>query len=128
MPYTTITLVTTATGTAAGPSGIANLNWTGGRVTTLSALTTASSGDFTIQYTLDDVQRVQSSLVYWANFSTDSFTNLPTSAVAGIHYSASSFNTDGVLAFIPGPVGAVRLNSTSLFGPVTLKVMQGEGG
>ena len=127
MTYATVTLVTT-TSTNPGASPVVNLNWIGGKPTTLTALTTASSGDFTIQYTLDDVQRVGgSSLAYWSNLSTDPYTTLPTSAVTGIHYSASSYNTDGVLAFLPGPVAAVRLNSTSLLGTLTLKVIQGEG-
>src|SRR6266576_3570075 len=125
MTFTTVTIVSTQSAFNIGASPVANLNWIGGKPTTLSALTTASSGDFTIQYTLDDPQRLGgSSLAAWSNLSTDPYTTLPSSAVAGIHYTASSFGSDGVLAFLPGPVGAVRLNSTSLLGTVTLKVIQ----
>ena len=127
MTYATLTITSTQSALNIGASPAANLNWIGGKVTTLSALTTASSGDFTIQYTLDDLQRVGgSSLATWSNLSTDPYTTLPSSAVAGIHYTASNYVSDGVLFFLPGPVGAVRLNSTSLLGTVTLKVMQGE--
>jgi hypothetical protein len=128
MTFISLTITSTQSALNVGPSAIANLNWIGGKPTTLSALTTASSGDFTIQYTLDDPQRLGgSSLAFWSNLSTDPYTTLPSSAVAGIHYTASNFNSDGVLAFLPGPMGAVRLNSTSLLGTVTLKVVQGEG-
>ncbi len=128
MTFTTVTIVSTQSALAIGPSAIANLNYIGGKAVGISALTTASSGDFTIQYTFDDPTKVGgSSLATWSNLSTDPYTQLPSSAVTGIHYSASSFNTDGVLAFLPSPPAALRLNSSSLNGTVTLKVIQGDG-
>lgn len=129
MTYATVTL-TTANSTTPNGSTAVNLNWIGGKVTSFSAsVSSTASADFTIQYTFDDLQRIGgSSLALWANLSTDPFTQLPSSGMSGIHYTASAVaGTDGVLGFLPGPVAAMRLNSTALgAGTLTLKIIQGE--
>ncbi len=111
---------------SAGTTTASNLNWVAGKPISVSATigTSTSSGDFIVQVTWDDLQRSSNPL--WQGLSSEAFT-APGSAPA-LHYSASNIFPDGVRIFIPGPVGGIRLNSTSLTGTLTLRCQQGEGG
>jgi hypothetical protein len=121
MPYATVTLTSASTNT----SPVANLNWIGGKPTTATVLATSvSSGAFTLQYTLDDLQRVPSTLVAWFGVS---------SAIGqiGTIFSASGAYPDGVTYTFPGPIAGLRLFSSAANnvnnGPISLMVLQGEG-
>jgi hypothetical protein len=46
---------------------------------------------------------------------------------AGAVYSASSIFPDGVYIPLPGPIAAVRMNSSALTNGFTMRVLQGEG-
>ncbi len=111
---------------SAGTTIASNLSWVGGKNTSVAVTigSSASSGDFIVQMTLDDLQRSSSPL--WIGLSSESLF-APGSAPA-LHYAASAIFPDGVRIFIPGPVGGIRLNSTSLTGTLTLRCQQGEGG
>jgi hypothetical protein len=76
MPYFTTTFTTGANSTTPGASPAANLNWLGGKPTTISLTFTSSTAnnDVTIQYSLDDVQRVTSTGVVWASLSSGGIT------------------------------------------------------
>jgi hypothetical protein len=128
MVYFTTQFSTTAiTGSGAnstdpGASAIANLNWIGGKPTTvaLSFSSSTTNCDITIQYTLDDIQRVASTTVIWASVASSSGT------VA--HFGSTTFFDPGVSLTFLNPIAAVRMNSTTLSsGIVYLKVLQGEG-
>lgn len=125
MPYQTITLSTAASSTP-GASAAAALNWIGGKPITVSILPASgggSSGAFTIQYTLDDIMRVPSSVVVWSGVSSAPALGLP-----GVTWNASAVAVDGVFLSFLSPIAAVRLNSSNLTGgPLLLKVLQGEG-
>ena len=125
MPYQSVTL------SSVGNSDACALNWSGGRPTSVQVITSSSvgTGDFTVQYTLDDIMRVSSSLVYWSGLSSASYLTAPTTGATGIHFTSSTVWPDGVFVSLLSPVGAVRLGSTALSSnTLTLKVMQGDGG
>ncbi len=131
MPYATITL-TTAASSIPGTSAAANLNWRGGKPTTVSVISTntGSSIFFNVQYTLDDLQVVGgTSLAYWSNLSSAyNDTGVVTSSGSTFASSTITSGSDGVIFSFLSPVGAVRLNSTCMTGgPLYMKVMQGEG-
>ena len=115
-----------------GASTVANLNWMGGKAVTIAvypSTAAAMSGDFTIQYTLDDVMRTASSQVLWAAISSNPFNQVDTTPSAGFHWTSSALPVpDGLVITWPNPICAVRLYSTALSsGTLTLKVVQGEG-
>lgn len=123
MPNQTITL---SSANVPGVSGAAALDWRGGKPATVSVFTSTtgtSSGNFSLQYTLDNIQALGgSSLAFWQGVS---------SAIgqAATTFNASTFGVDGVQFAFLNPVAAVRMNSTALSsGPWTMKVLQGEGG
>lgn len=127
MTYSTVTL------SSVGSSPAANLNWIGGKVTTAIAYSNAntSSGDFIVQITMDDLQR--SSSPQWFGLSSNTYAQ---ESLPVIHYSASSVFPSGSSAAnecvympIPGPVAAIRLNSSSVASgtTITMKVIQGDG-
>lgn len=123
MPYTTVSLTSQSTTTS---TPIA-LSWMSGRPTTVSVIATSlSTGAFTIQYTLDDIQRVSSGSVVWQSASSGIGPTFPSNAlVAGTVFNASNAYPDGVTYTFLGPIGALRLGSTTPT-PLTMKVMQGE--
>lgn len=125
MTYATVTL------SSVGTSPAVNLNWIGGKPTTAVVFSSASgsaSGDFFVQFTLDDSQR--SSSPTWFGFSSNSY-NIETGAAA--HYNSSALfpgSSQGECLYvpIPGPVAGIRINSTGLAsGSIIMKVVQGEG-
>jgi hypothetical protein len=120
MPIQTITL----SSANLGASGAAALNWRSAEamsVSVFASTTGTSSGTWSLQYTLDDLMLVGgSSLAYWQGVS--SATGQPATVFG-------TSNPDGVYFQFVAPVAAVRMNSTSLSsGPLTMKVLQGEGG
>lgn len=121
MPNQTITL---SSANVPGQSAPALLNWRGGKPINvwITPLTSTSSGNFSLQYSFDDPQLLGgSSLALWANVS---------SAIGqpGQFFNSSTCGTDGVQFQFLSPVAAVRINSTSMSsGPLTMKILQGEG-
>ena len=124
MPFASVALTSQSTTTSAA----VNLNWIGGKPTTVSVLATSiSTGAFTIQYTLDDIQRTTAASVAWQIASSGIGTTFPSTAVVGTIFVASNAYPDGVTYVFSGPIGAVRLGS-SVPTPLTMRVIQGEGG
>lgn len=126
-------IFTTSLSSAAvpGPSTACNLNWLGGKPTTVVVFSTTggSSTFFNIQYTLDDLQRTPSSLVFWQNLSSAySDTSLVTSSGSTFASTTVADMTNGITLSLLSPFAAVRLNSSAMTsGPLILKVIQGEG-
>ena len=141
MPYTTVTL---SSANVSGPSSPIALNWRGGGSVLWSVTTNSSvgTGDFTVQYTLDDIQLTTNSSVYpyagsatygssvntvWTALSSNPFTS-PT-AGSGIHYTSSTIFPDGIVGTFLAPPAAIRLFSTACSSnTLYLKVLQKDGG
>lgn len=112
MPTTTLSSV--------GVSNPVNLNWRGSKpVTALVTLgSTTMTADFTIQYTLDDLQL--SSSPVWISLGS----SIGSSAT---HFSSANADA-GVTAGFVYPIAGLRLSSTALSSSsLTLKALQGEG-
>lgn len=130
MPYFSYSISTGSTFIPGNSSVVANLNWIGGKPTSISLTFVSSSvtNDVTVQYTLDDVQRVASSLVVW-QFLSSAINNNSTTA---FHLASTTWSDVGFLAQFLTPIAAVRLGCTTFastggLGSATLKVIQGEG-
>lgn len=120
---------TTITLSSVGTSTPANLNWRGGKPTTVTVNTsnTGSSVFFNVQYTLDDVQLTTPAAVTWQNLSS-AYSDTNVVFGAGSTFASSNIVPDGLLFSLLSPFGAIRLNSTAITnGPLIMKVMQGEG-
>jgi hypothetical protein len=121
MPIATVTL---SSANIPGQSAAVNLSYRIGSpisVAVYTSTTGASTGVFTIQYTLDDTQLVGgSSLAVWANLSS-------AVGVAAVAFNSSTAGTDGAFYSLLSPVAALRVSSTaSSSGGFTMKVIQGE--
>jgi hypothetical protein len=122
MPISTITLTSASTTTSAA----VQLNWTGARPTTVAVTMPSTTGslDFTLQYTLTDIERsgIGSSQAAWFNFGSSGL---------GTHYSTANLDVGGAgptFTFL-GPIAGVRLQSTNISsGPLTAFILQGDGG
>jgi hypothetical protein len=142
MPITSVSLSTSA---VPGPSPVAVLNWRGGRPVLFQVTTNSSvaTGDFTVQYTLDDVMLTGYSTIYppvgsptlastisvWAAISSTPYTTLSTTGSIGVHFTSSTIFPDGLSGTLLGSPAALRLYSTaSSSNTLTLKVVQGDGG
>lgn len=146
MPQTSVTIASASAAVAASSPVV--LNWRGGRpvlwqVTVSSSLAT---GDFTVQYTLDDVQLTTYSTVYppvgsptvapsvgaWTAVSSGfSPTSISGSSTANTpqHFTSSTIFPDGICGTFFAPPCALRLYSTNTSsGVLILKVVQGDGG
>lgn len=127
MTYATVTQ-TTAVSTSPGASTVVGLNWIGGKPTTVGLSWNSSSVLCVsqIQYSLDDMQRVASSLMVWNSIQSTAASSTPQ-----FYGSTTSFDVGVVVSFL-NPIAAVRLFSTSITAAgsqsVTMKVLQGEGG
>jgi hypothetical protein len=130
VPYFT-TSFTTANSTVPGNSPAANLNWIGGKPTTISLSFAGSStvtNDATIQFTLDDIERVGgSSLATWQYLSSGVTNN----ATTPYHFASTTWFDTGFTAQVLSPLAAVRLGASALsstggLGTITLKIIQGE--
>ena len=114
-------LVTMST---AGVSRGVNIDWMGYAATT-AAVTVSASGsasDFTLQYTLDDLQL--SSSPVWFGYSSA----IGSSAQ---HFTNTIFDSGGLAVTFPYPIAGLRLGSTTLSSAaqsISLRVLQGTGG
>lgn len=141
MPNTTVSLSTSA---VPGPSTPIALNWRSGRPV-MWQLTTNSSvaiSDFTLQYSLDDLQLTTNSSIYppagsatfastntwWVGISSTPYLTQTTSA-APWHFTSSTLWPDGVSGVFLAPPAALRLfSSASSSNTIYLKVLQADGG
>lgn len=106
-------------------------NWIGGSpiLTAVSFGSTTMTTDFTLQYTLQDLQT--SSNPFWFTISSLTFplniTTFTTAAAGtGFHFS-SAYADNGVQIQFANPVGAVRLNSTAISSSfLRFQLLQGE--
>lgn len=120
MPYATVTL------SSLGTSTPVNLNWRGGKPTTVNVCPSSLGvGDFYVQYALDDLQLTAAAVVSWFGISSNTFA---IDSAGASHFTSTAVYPDGVYIPLAGPVTAVRINSTGLSaGVLTMKVVQGEG-
>jgi hypothetical protein len=123
MPMQSITL---SSASVPGVSGAAMMNWRCGKPATVTisiSTTGTSSAAVLLEFTMDDLMLVGgSSNAFWMGVSS-------VAGQAQTTFNASNFGAGGVQVAFPTPVAAVRMNSTALSsGPLTMKVMQGEGG
>lgn len=124
MAYWTVSLTSQSTTTSAP----VNLNWIGGKPTTVSVIATSlSTGAFTIQYTLDDLQRTTAASVAWQVAAASFGATFPSTATAGTVFVASNAYPDGVTYTFLGPIAGLRLGSSTPT-QLTMRVLQGEGG
>lgn len=124
MAYATVSLTSQSTTT----STPVNLNWMGGKATIVSVISTSLAvGAFTIQYTLDDLQKVSSGSVAWQIASSGIGTTFPSTSLAGTVFVASHAYPDGLSYTFLGPIAAVRLGSSTPT-QLSMRVIQGEGG
>jgi hypothetical protein len=122
MPIATISLTSASTTTSAAVA----LNWTGGRPVSVATTMPSTTGsvDFTLQFTLQDIQRsgIGSSQAVWFNFGSSGL---------GTHYSTANLDVGGAgptFTFL-GPIAGVRLQSTNISsGPLTAFILEGDGG
>lgn len=120
MPQATVILTSAS---ATGISAAVNINWRGGKPINVwvagSSVTTAT---FQLQYTLDDPQLIGgTSVALWAGVS---------SAIGqpAQNFVAATPGLDGTQFQFLSPIGAFRIVSTNISsGPLTMKVLQGEG-
>jgi len=110
---------------SAGVSRACNIDWMANLATT-AAFTVSASGsatDFTLQYTLDDLQR--SSSPVWFSVSS-----APGSSAQ--HFSnTTTFDNGGIVVPFSYPIAGLRLSSTTLSSAaqsITLRILQGAGG
>ena len=140
MPITSVSLSTSA---VPGPSPTVTCNWRGGKPV-FCQVTISSSvavGDFTLQYTLDDIQLTTYSTIYpptgsptvapsvavWAAVSSTPYTTISTTGSVGVHFTSSTIFPDGFAYTFIAPPTALRLFSTSMSsGILTLKAVQGD--
>ena len=144
MAYNTVTL-STVLSSIAGPSAPIVLNWRGGRPATwrVTVSSSVAVGDWTLQWTTDDIQLTTNSSIYpptgsvsalpssvavWSALSSTPYLTLPTTGSIGFHWGSSNIFPDGVSGVFLAPPAALRLFSTSLSSHVlTLAVIQGDG-
>lgn len=121
MPYQTVTLSSAGIPGASTPASLAWRN--GGPATAVIYVSTTgtSTGVFTLQYTMDDVNLVGgSSLALWSGVSSGI-------GLAGTVFQTSSITTDGVFYSFLSPVAALRISSTAnSSGGFIMKVIQGD--
>lgn len=142
MPNISVSLSTSA---VPGPTSPVALNYGGGRPVVWRVTTNSSValGDFTVQYTLNDIQQTTNSSIYpptgsptlgtstviWSAISSSPFTTVPTSGAIGVHFTSSLIWPDGVTGYFPAAPAALRLYSSAGSSNIlTLTVIQGDGG
>lgn len=140
MPNTSVNL---STASIPGPSTPIAINWRGGRPVFWSVTTNSSvaTGDFTLQFTSDDIQltantsiyppvgspTLGTSVAYWTALS--SANNNVVSVGSGIHFTSSTIWPDGIYGTFPAPPAALRIfSSAGSSNILTLTVLQGDGG
>src|SRR5882672_5610693 len=113
-------MATSVTLSSVGVSGPVNLNWRGSKP--VSALVTLGSttmtADFTVQFTLDDLQLFTSPTWIGIGSSTGS---------SATHFSSANADAPVVLGFLY-PIAGLRISSTAISSSsLTLKALQGAG-
>lgn len=139
------TSVSLSTSAVPGPSTPIALDWGSGTpvIWRVTASSSVAVGDFTVQYTLNDIQTTPvssiypptgavtavTSVAYWTAVSSGAFTTVPTSGAIGIHFTSSTIFPDGVTGYFPVSPAALRLySSASSSNALILTVIQGIGG
>jgi hypothetical protein len=110
----------TTTLSSAGVSNPVNLDWRGSKpVTALVTLgSTTMTVDFTVQYTLDDLQLTTTQTWVSLGSSTGS---------SATHYSSANADAAVTVGFLY-PIAGLRLSSTAISSSsLTLKALQGAG-
>lgn len=113
-------MATSVTLSSVGTSGPINLDWRGSKpVTAVVTLgSTTMTTDFTIQYTLDDLQLTTSQTWINAGSSTGS---------SATHFSSANADAAITMGFAY-PIAALRISSTAISSSsLTLKAIQGAG-
>lgn len=142
MSVTSVSILGASTAVAASAPVV--INWRGGKPVFWQVVVSSSlaTGDFTVQYTLDDLQLTTYVSTYpptgsptaatanvWAAVSSNPYTTIPSTGGPGIHFASSSIFPDGVYGTFLAPPCALRLYSTATSsGILTLRVVQGDGG
>jgi hypothetical protein len=111
MPTTTLSSV--------GVSNPINLDWRGSKPITCTVTlgSTTMTADFTVQFTIDDLQL--SSSPVWLNLGSST-------GSSATHFSSA--NADGVVFGFWYPIAGLRLSSTAISASsITLKALQGAG-
>lgn len=142
MPIASVTIASASAAVAAS-TPIA-LNWRGGRPVfwQVTISSSVALGDFTVQYSLDDLQLTTYSTAYpptgsptvaptnvWAAVSSYPYTTAGSSGMVGTHFTSSTIFPDGISGIFVSPPCAIRLYSTGTSsGVLTLKIVQGDGG
>jgi hypothetical protein len=110
----------TVTLSSVGTSTPLNLDWRGSKpVTAIVTLgSTTMTADFTLQYTLDDLQLTTTQTWVAVGSSTGS---------SATHFSSANADAGVTVGFLY-PIAGLRLSSTALSSSsLTLKVLQGVG-
>ena len=113
-------MATSVTLSSVGTSGPINLDWRGSKpVTAVVTLgSTTMTTDFTVQYTLDDLQLTTSQTWINAGSSTGS---------SATHFSSANADAAITMGFAY-PIAALRIASTAISSStLTLKAIQGVG-
>lgn len=104
------------------------VNWRGGSPILVGVTlgSTTMTTDFTVQYTLNDLQLDASPFWFTVSSLTYPVGTSFSTAVTGFHFS-SAYSDIGVALNFQTPVGAVRLNSTAISSSfLRFQVLQGE--
>lgn len=113
-------MATTVSLSSVGVSAAINLDWRGSKpVTAVVTLgSTTMTTDFTIQYTLDDLQLTATQTWISAGSST---------GAAATHFSSANADAAVTMGFAY-PIAALRLSSTAISASsLTMKAIQGAG-
>lgn len=113
----------TVTLSSVGVSPPVACNWLGGSPISVGVTASASTmtASFNVQFTLDDLQL--SSSPKWMGLSSAFGSSATTFSASAVNFADNGFYTT-----FQGPIGAVRLNASTISsGTLTLKVNQGEG-
>jgi len=113
-------MATSVTLSSVGTSGPINIDWMGGKpVTAIATLgSTTMTADFTIQYTLDDIQRT----------TTQTWFGLSSAIGSSVTHFSSANGDAGVTITFLNPVAALRISSTAISSSsITLRTLQGIG-
>lgn len=113
-------MATIVTLSSVGVSSPINCDWRGTKpITALATLgSTSMSADFTIQYTLDDLQL--SSAQTWINAGSST-------GSSATHFSSANADAAVTMGFAY-PIAGLRISSTAISSSsITLKMLQGNG-
>lgn len=109
------------TASSVGVSRAVNIDWRTEQAVSFAVTTgsTTLTGDFTVQFTLDDLQLTTSSAVFWFSVSS------AIGSFAALHFTASAAYDTGVYGSFLNPIGGLRLSATALSSTnLVLRVLQ----